>query len=44
MYKDTASGIVSDPPYPLDLFRRVIKVSLKTIRIVNGLPKLNIDI
>lgn len=30
------------PPAPPDLFRRVITVSLETMRIVNGLPKLDI--
>jgi len=29
--------------YPLELFLRVITVSLKTMKIVNGLPKLQID-
>jgi len=51
---DKASGIVNDanryaietvgdPRYPLDLFRRVITVSLKTLDIVDNLPKLDID-
>ena len=51
---DKASGIVNDanryanetvgdPRYPLDLFRRVITVSLKTLDIVERLPKLDID-
>jgi predicted helicase len=50
---DKASGIVNDanlyanetvgdPAYPLLLFQRVITVSLETIRIVRGLPKLDI--
>ncbi|SHK54718.1 Predicted helicase [Shimia gijangensis] len=51
---DKASGIVNDanryaietvgdPVYPLVLFQRVITVSLETMKIVNGLPKLDID-
>ncbi len=51
---DKASGIVNDandyanetignPRYPLELFQRVITVSLETMRIVNGLPGLDID-
>jgi predicted helicase len=50
---DAASGIVNDanryanetvgdPAYPLNLFRRVITVSLETMRIVRGLPALDI--
>ena len=50
---DKASGIVSDanryaietvgdPRYPLDLFLRVITVSLETMEIVNSLPKLQV--
>ena len=31
---------VGDPAYPLKLFQRVITVSLKTMEIVRGLPKL----
>ncbi|MFN3953368.1 MAG: DEAD/DEAH box helicase [Pararhodobacter sp.] len=48
---DKASGIVNDanryaietmnnPAYPLELFQRVITVSLRTMEIVRGLPKL----
>ena len=48
---DKASGIVNDanryanetvgdPRYPFDLFRRVITVSLETMKIVRGLPPL----
>jgi len=33
---------IADPAYPLDLFRRVITVSLETMRIVRGLPALDI--
>jgi hypothetical protein len=29
--------------YPLELFQRVITVSLKTMKIVEGLPELDID-
>ena len=39
---DYANETIGDPRYPLDLFRRVITVSLETIRIVNGLPHLDI--
>lgn len=50
---DNDSGIVNDandwaietmhnPKYPLELFMRVITVSLETMKIVNGLPKLDI--
>lgn len=50
---DKASGIVNDandwaietmgnPKYPLELFLRVITVSLETVRIVQSLPKLDI--
>ncbi|MCB1066079.1 MAG: DEAD/DEAH box helicase [Verrucomicrobiae bacterium] len=50
---DKASGIVNDAnlwatetmgnaKYPLELFLRVITVSLETMRIVNGLPKLEL--
>jgi predicted helicase len=51
---DTSSGIVNDandyanetvgnPKYPLELFQRVITVSLETMKIVNDLPSLEID-
>jgi predicted helicase len=33
---------MGNPRYPLDLFRRVITVSVETMRIVNGLPDLDI--
>lgn len=50
---DKASGIVNDandyanetvgnPRYPLELFQRVITVSLETMKIVNGLPNLEL--
>jgi predicted helicase len=51
---DKNSGIVNDAnlwatetmnnaKYPLELFQRVITVSLETMKIVNNLPKLDID-
>ena len=40
---DYANEIVGDPRYPMELFRRVITVSLETMEIVRGLPKLDID-
>ena len=51
---DKDSGIVNDanlwatetmhnPRYPLELLQRVITVSLETMKIVNNLPKLEID-
>ncbi len=50
---DKASGIVNDanqwatetmgnPKYPLELFLRVVTVSLETMKIVNGLPELGV--
>lgn len=50
---DKASGIVNDandwatetmgnPRCPLELFQRVVTVSLETLKIVNGLPPLDI--
>ncbi|MNJ14548.1 hypothetical protein D3C77_87760 [compost metagenome] len=50
---DKASGIINDandwaietmgnPKYPLELFQRVVTVSLETQKIVNGLPLLDI--
>jgi predicted helicase len=50
---DKDSGIVNDandwavetlgnPRYPLELFMRVVTMSLETMKIVNGLPKLDI--
>lgn len=40
---DYANETVGDPRYPMELFQRVITVSLETMRIVNGLPGLEID-
>ena len=34
---------MGDPAYPLELFKRVITVSLETMKIVKGLPDLDID-
>lgn len=53
MKTDKDSGIVNDandwavemmwnPRYPLELFMRVVTVSLETMKIVNNLPALNI--
>lgn len=53
MRTDKASGIVNDandwavetmgnPKYPLELFQRVVTVSLETQKIVKALPKLDI--
>jgi predicted helicase len=50
---DKASGIVNDandyanetmnnPAYPLELFQRIIAVSMQTMNIVGGLPKLDL--
>ena len=38
-----ANETMNNPKYPLELFLRVITVSLETMKIVNGLPKLDID-
>jgi len=51
---DKKSGIVNDAnlwatetmgnaKYPLELFQRVITVSLETMKIVNALPELHVD-
>lgn len=39
---DWAVGTMGNPRYPLELFMRVVTVSLETMKIVNGLPKLEI--
>lgn len=39
---DYANETVGNPRYPLELFQRVITVSLETMKIVNGLPRLDI--
>lgn len=33
---------MNTPQYPLDLFMRVITVSLETMKVVNGFPKLEL--
>lgn len=38
-----ATETMNDPAYPLNLLLRVITVSLETMKIVNGLPKLEIE-
>lgn len=38
-----ATETIGDAKYPLELFLRVITVSLETRKIVNGLPKLAIE-
>ena len=38
-----ATETMGDAKYPLELFQRVITVSLETMKIVNALPKLDID-
>lgn len=40
---DYANETVGNPAYPLELFQRVITVSLETMRIVKNLPTLEID-
>lgn len=40
---DYANETVGNPKYPLELFQRVITVSLETVRIVRGLPPLISD-
>lgn len=40
---DYANETMHNPAYPLELFQRVITVSLETMRIVRSLPKLAID-
>ena len=37
-----ANDTVGDPRYPFDLFCRIITVSLETMKIVKGLPALDI--
>lgn len=39
---DWANETMSDPKYPLELFQRVITVSLETMKIVKALPKLEL--
>jgi len=40
---DYANETMDNPAYPLELFQRVITVSLRTMKIVRSLPKLDID-
>ena len=40
---DWAIETVGNARYPLELFQRVITVSLETMKIVNALPKLDIN-
>ncbi len=40
---DWAIETMHNPKYPLELFLRLITVSLKTMKIVDGLPELDID-
>jgi predicted helicase len=40
---DYANETVGNSRYPLELFQRVITVSLETMKIVNCLPELEID-
>lgn len=40
---DYANETVGDPRYPMELVQRVITVSLETMRIVDGLPELQVD-
>lgn len=39
---DYANETIGDPKYPLELFQRVITVSIETMKIVNSLPALDI--
>ena len=51
---DKSSGIINDannyanntmknPAYPLELFQRVITISLETVQIIKGLPKIDME-
>ncbi len=39
---DYTNETIGDPKYPLELFQRVITVSVETMKIVNSLPELDI--
>jgi len=39
---DYANETMKNPAYPLELFQRVITVSLETMKIVRSLPKLDL--
>ena len=41
--KVAANETMNIPAYPLELFQRVITVSLETMKIVKSLPKLDIE-
>ena len=40
--RDVGIDLVNKPAYPLELFQRVITVSLRTMEIVRSLPKLEV--
>lgn len=40
---DYANETMKNPAYPLELFRRIITVSLETMKIIKSLPKLKIN-
>ena len=40
---DYANETMNDPAYPLELFQRIITVSLETMKIVKSLPSLELD-
>ena len=40
---DYANETMNNPAYPLELFQRVITVSLETMKIVKNLPELELD-
>ena len=40
---DYANETMNNPAYPLELFQRVITVSLETMKIVKSLPSLDLD-
>jgi hypothetical protein len=37
-----ATETMPNPKYPLELFLRVVTVALETMKVANGLPKLDI--
>jgi predicted helicase len=39
-----ATETMGNPKYPLELFQRVVTVGLETMKVVNGLPKLEISV
>lgn len=40
---DYAIETMNDPRYPLELFQRVVTVSLETMKIVKSLPRLDVQ-